>query len=115
MESEIEGVGDWKKGKLRVCLYKGNGKTGRTWQQGWEKEGENVERSWDKGQTVDEVLQIVSHWIMAVMLGFCKIVRLKFNSAFFLLQLSSICLPSFRHPEVTTKLDMRQLKSPQRH
>lgn len=31
---------------------------------------------------VDEVLQIVSHRLMAVMLVCCKIVRLKFNSGF---------------------------------
>lgn len=82
MESEMEGVGDWKKEKLRVCWYKGNGKTDRAWQQGWEKGGEYVERSWDKGQMVYEVLQIISHWLMAVMLGCCEIVRLKFNSGF---------------------------------
>lgn len=27
MGSKMEGGGDWRKGKLRVCLYKGNGTT----------------------------------------------------------------------------------------
>lgn len=40
----MEGDGDWKKGKLRVGLYTANGKTDRGQQQGWEKEGENVEK-----------------------------------------------------------------------
>lgn len=31
---------------------------------------------------VDEVLQNVFHWVMAVMLGCCKIVHLKFDSGF---------------------------------
>lgn len=54
----MEGVGDWKKGKLRVYLYEGNGN------RDGEKGGEDVERIWDEGQKVDEVLQVISHWLM---------------------------------------------------
>lgn len=62
----MEGVGDWKKGKLRVCLYKGNGKRDRGQQQRWEKGGENAERSQSKGQKVDGVLQVISHWLLGL-------------------------------------------------
>lgn len=52
MESEMEGVGDWKKGKLRVCLYEGNRKTDRGLQQGWEK----GEKMWKEAEIKDKWL-----------------------------------------------------------